>query len=370
MAQHDQIIDNGPGRSVRLDINAAVAALFSSSSGPVSPAVTVGGQPWFDTTDPVTPKLWIRDAANAAWLDLNKDFATDQYRGSPGDFTVTAANIGDFIQFTTAGTANLPSVASVVGRFWATISAQNGAVVIQPAPGENIDGGSSLTVPSGFTVELRNTGTEWRTSMVPVTLSKISTVIAQLPTVTPLVGDQIILLDSATGLMRGRASQQSIGNPPGTIITFGSPTPPTGYLTCNGAAISRTTYATLFASIATWWGTGDGSTTFNVPDFRGEFLRGFDGGRGVDVGRVFGSFQNEAFLSHGHSIYDPTHAHVAAGGYSFVVVVGGSGGQGDAGSGFSSVGSTDYRYTGIGVNAAGGNETRPRNKAPLFAIKF
>lgn len=370
MAQHDQIIDNGPGRSVRLDINAAVAALFSSSSGPVSPAVTVGGQPWYDTTDPVAPKLWIRDPANTIWLDINKDFDTDQYRGSPGDFTVTGANIGDFIQFTTAGTANLPAVASITPRFWATISAQNGAVVIQPAPGENIDGGASLTVPSGFTVELRNTGTDWRTSMVPVTLSKVSTVIAQLPVVTPLVGDQIILLDSATGQMRGRASQQSIGNPPGTILTFGSPTPPTGYLNCNGAAISRTTYATLFAAIGTWWGVGDNSTTFNVPDMRGEFMRGFDGGRGVDVGRVFGSFQGEMFLSHTHSLYDPSHAHAASGGYSFVVVVGGSGGQGNVGSGYSSVGSTDYRGTGQSVYATGGNETRPRNKAGLFCIKF
>lgn len=56
------------------------------------------------------------------------------------------------------------------------------------------------------------------------------------------------------------------GNPTGTIIIWSAPTPPEGYLVCNGAAISRTTYARLFNVIGTKWGAGDGSTTFNVPN--------------------------------------------------------------------------------------------------------
>jgi microcystin-dependent protein len=65
-----------------------------------------------------------------------------------------------------------------------------------------------------------------------------------------------------------------IVEPIGSIVLLASSTVPTGYLECNGAAISRTTYATLFAVLGTTWGAGDGSTTFNLPDLRGEFIKG------------------------------------------------------------------------------------------------
>jgi len=61
---------------------------------------------------------------------------------------------------------------------------------------------------------------------------------------------------------------------------------PDGWRACSGQAVSRTTYAALFAAIGTEYGVGDGSTTFDLPDLRGEFLRGWDNGRGVDSGRV------------------------------------------------------------------------------------
>lgn len=69
---------------------------------------------------------------------------------------------------------------------------------------------------------------------------------------------------------------------------------PAGWLIENGAAVSRTTYATLFAVIGVIYGAGDGATTFNLPDARGEFERGLDLGRGVDPGRVLGSGQGDA----------------------------------------------------------------------------
>ncbi|MCA1404705.1 phage tail protein [Ensifer sp. IC3342] len=67
MAQHDQVIDNGPGLAVRTDINAALAALFSSNSGAVEPAVKVAGQLWFNTS---SGQLQMRNAANTAWTSL------------------------------------------------------------------------------------------------------------------------------------------------------------------------------------------------------------------------------------------------------------------------------------------------------------
>ena len=91
--------------------------------------------------------------------------------------------------------------------------------------------------------------------------------------------------------------------PSGIIQTFGSVDAPNGWLKCEGQAVSRTTYASLFAAIGTTFGSGNGSTTFNLPDMRGYFARGFDAGAGVDPGRVFGSAQTDAFQGHWHN-YD------------------------------------------------------------------
>lgn len=79
--------------------------------------------------------------------------------------------------------------------------------------------------------------------------------------------------------------------PPGAVMAFARPSIPAGWLDCNGAAVSRVTYADLFAVIGTTYGAGNGSTTFNVPDLRAMFIRGIDGGRGTDrwTGRPFGT---------------------------------------------------------------------------------
>lgn len=83
----------------------------------------------------------------------------------------------------------------------------------------------------------------------------------------------------------------SSGIPSGMVMHFANSTAPTGWLECNGAAVSRTTYAALFSAVSTLYGAGDGSTTFNLPDLRGEFIRGWDNGKGTDSGRTIGSAQ-------------------------------------------------------------------------------
>lgn len=82
--------------------------------------------------------------------------------------------------------------------------------------------------------------------------------------------------------------------PSGAVAFFAGATAPAGWLKANGAAVSRTTYADLFRAIGTTYGAGNGSTTFNLPDLRGEFVRGFDDGRKVDSGRALGSAQSDA----------------------------------------------------------------------------
>ena len=139
--------------------------------------------------------------------------------------------------------------------------------------------------------------------------------------------------------------------PSGSIWTFPTAAVLSGYVECNGQALSRTTDATLFAGIGESYGVGDGSTTFNVPDLRGEFIRGFDSGKGVDVGREIASSQEDDFKSHNHAIdrqvRDSTHAYSTGANANY----------------------TAYPNL-VGTNATGGTETRPRNIAMMYCIKL
>lgn len=88
--------------------------------------------------------------------------------------------------------------------------------------------------------------------------------------------------------------------PPGVIAPYIAETAPSGWLNCNGAPVSRSTYATLFALIGTNFGNGDGSTTFNLPDFRGRFLRGKVGIPNV-TGSGTAASNNATFTAHGYT---------------------------------------------------------------------
>ena len=83
------------------------------------------------------------------------------------------------------------------------------------------------------------------------------------------------------------------GVPPGAIMDFAMNSAPAGWLACDGAAVSRTTYAALFAAIGTTWGAGNGSTTFNVPDTRGRF-RATAGTDGTSASKTFGQKLGDA----------------------------------------------------------------------------
>ena len=84
------------------------------------------------------------------------------------------------------------------------------------------------------------------------------------------------------------------GTNAGCVVWFAASAPPGGFLECNGAAVSRATYNLLFAAVGTTWGAGDGTSTFNVPDLRGYFIRAWADTGTIDSGRVFGSTQTDA----------------------------------------------------------------------------
>ncbi|MGN6535217.1 MAG: phage tail protein [Mesorhizobium sp.] len=95
---------------------------------------------------------------------------------------------------------------------------------------------------------------------------------------------------SQTATNAATVGQVQSAAPLGVVADFAGSTAPAGWLLCYGQAISRTTYAALFAVIGTTYGTGDGSTTFNVPDCRGRVSAGRDDMGGTDAGRLSGFF--------------------------------------------------------------------------------
>lgn len=187
----------------------------------------------------------------------------------------------------------------------------------------------------------------------------------------------------------------------GKSDSFYMASPPPGWVKANGAIVSRTDplYRGIFARIGTTFGAGNGSTTFALPDARGEFERGWDDGRGIDPGRAFGTVQTQSYQAHNHGVNDPTHAHsVYDPGHAHAVADPGhshglnreslsaptgsawriNGAGSSVGTGTSATGISIYAAatgigiygaaTGISIQNSGSTETRPRNMAVLKCI--
>ena len=183
--------------------------------------------------------------------------------------------------------------------------------------------------------------------------------------------------------------------PAGAVMFFAMKAAPVGWLPANGAAVSRTTYANLFAAIGTLYGAGDGNKTFNLPDLRGEFLRSWDSGRGVDGGRKFASFQDSQNLSHNHDGVTAESGWHTHNGWTSVngehshgvpISTNGSGNNFESNGGnverWGNTNATGNHNHSFETNASGnhthsfstsfngGNESRPRNIALLACIKI
>lgn len=172
------------------------------------------------------------------------------------------------------------------------------------------------------------------------------------------------------------ASSAGGGEPVGTIMAFAGASVPSGYLVCDGSAISRTNYAELFAAIAIAWGAGNGTTTFNLPDLRGRFLRGLDGGSGNDpdantrtasgilgnTGNNVGSLQLDTFATHQHEYFSNSPANA---GTPFNVW-----GNGPTMRIVKNNNGTSYTRNSSLTSPIGSTETRPKNAYVYYIIKY
>lgn len=183
---------------------------------------------------------------------------------------------------------------------------------------------------------------------------------------------------SGTVLISGTNLNQSL-TPSGSVISFAGFNAPVGWLKCNGSAVSRTTYSALFSVIGTQYGIGDGVTTFNLPELRGEFIRGLSDGRtGVDVNRILGSSQTDLLKKHKHitsnndcRAYNSVNG-TAQGVYNSWCDTGGVGNDINASLTGDGTHGIEY-YNNLTANTSigtVGDETRPRNIALLYIIKI
>ncbi len=222
---------NQSGSAFRGDLNNALAAIASNNSSSTDPSTTFANQWYVDTGDDT---LKIRNAANNAYVNVSA--------------------VGGI------GSANLGLALAASPTFSGT-STFSGNVLLS--------GTGTLDLPSGTTAQRPGSANN---GMIRYnsTLSRYE----------GYSGSEWIRLGGDT-------------TPAGTVIHTAASSAPDGYLKADGSAVSRTTYSDLFAAISTTYGSGNGSSTFNLPDLRGEFVRGLDDGRGVDTDRALGSAQTD-----------------------------------------------------------------------------
>ncbi len=165
--------------------------------------------------------------------------------------------------------------------------------------------------------------------------------------------------------------------PAGIIKIFAGPESilPEGYLICDGAAVNRTTYASLFTAIATRYGSGDGSTTFNIPDLRGRVPAGVDNMGGVAANRLTSTTMSpdgntlnasggsQLLQAHTHTLTDPGHVHA----YTTVGSSGAAGGAPNLQSGTAGA-NTASATTGITAASTGGGAGQ--NVQPTLLINY
>ena len=367
-------VDNAAGNVVRADINTILEAIRTNNSGGSDPQNPIKFMLYGDSSDSI---LKVYDGSN--------------FR-----------NIGD------VGQDNLGLLLKAGGTMTGALLADDSSGASTPAISFDGDPDTGIFRKGANTIGLSTAGTERAVidnngltvqaqgdlrladsdSSNWVALQAASAIGSNVTFTLPSAdgSDGQMLKTNGSGTLSFTTVQ---GVPVGAVFCLAVSAVPSGYLECAGGAVSRTTYAALFAVIATNYGAGNGSSTFNVPDLRGEFVRGYDHGRGVDSGRAIASSQSGHNNAHNHTVTVATdtksHYHNFPGDDQLDTFSGIAGWTTsydgtkayDANSQLSGTGKmwrtntkdTNHNHTATCDNT-GGNEARPRNVAMMYVIKY
>ena len=350
MSQHDYDIGNQAGSAFRTDLNQALVASAEMNSGSSQPAVMYKYQLWANESSNLVQQ---RNAGNSAWITIGTLGATNWGLAALASPTFTGTPLAPTASAGT-NTTQIATTAFVVSSYL-------------PLAGGTVTGNVTLNAQS----DIRFADAD---SSNYVALQAPATVAANLTLTLPAADGSSGQALTTNG--SGALSFATIGGVPiGAVFHFAASTAPPGFLPANGAAVSRTTFAALFAVTGTTFGSGDGSTTFNVPNLQGEFIRGWDTAGIVDASRAFGSAQSYAtakpqtttatrLLSDGTTTTLSAASNPSAIGFAR---------PSKSGEGVTA-GSIDSTDSGIEVDVInvviGDAETRPRNVALLACIKF
>ena len=374
----DYNIANASGASVRSDLNAVFDAIKTLNSGGSDPSNTAAFMPYVDTAD--SNNLKIRNAANNAFITVGSVDSANLGLLPRAGGTMTGAILAD----DSAG-ASAPAIAFDGDTDTGIFRVGANTMGFATAGVERVEiSDAGLDMSNGLPIRFQDSsGAPFVALKSPSSVS--SNVTFTLPGADGSNGQ--MLQTNGSGALSFTTVQ---GVPSGSVFCMAVATVPSGYLECNGAAVSRTTYSVLFAVIGTAYGTGNGSSTFNLPDLRGEFVRGFDNGKGTDSGRSIATSQGSQNAQHNHSASATSTAgahshslnyqrkHVEDTGTAAITDIRREGGDGDGGSqtftndttsGFMN-NATVSVSTSVSIANQGGNESRPRNVAMMYVIKI
>jgi microcystin-dependent protein len=184
----------------------------------------------------------------------------------------------------------------------------------------------------------------------------------------------VLPADPTTSLQAATKAYVDLGSPAGIIAPFAGTSAPSGWLACQGQAVSQTTYAALYAAIGATWNTGgEGAGNFRLPDLRGMFVRGTGtnatGSSSGAVGPSVGAYATDTYLNHSHTASQPAHSHT-------YTTPGSNQNGGAAGSSYTFTSNGGSTSTGtaqpaitVDTSTTGGTETKPKNYGVLYIIK-
>mgnify|MGYP003144377956 CR=1 FL=1 len=370
----DYNIANASGASVRSDLNAVFDAIKTLNSGSSDPSNTSAFMPYVDTAD--SNNLKIRNASNNGFTTVGSVDQANLGLLPKAGGTMTGQLLGD-----DGSAAGAPAFSfdndTDTGIFRSGANTMGFATAGVERVGISDSG---LDMSNGLPIRFQDSsGAPFVALKSPSSVS--SNVTFTLPGTDGTNGQ--VLQTNGSGAL---SFTTVAGVPTGAVFCMAVATVPSSYLECNGAAVSRNTYAALFAVIGTQYGAGNGSTTFNLPDLRGEFVRGFDNGKGTDSGRSIASSQSDQNKEHDHAAtssfsgvdhdhqYNISHVTTAA------VQLRTSGTADNrlslidtANHGNLHGTTADQSATGtVSTTVAndGGTEVRPRNIAMMYVIKI
>ena len=283
-------IANASGASVRSDINAVLEAIKTNNSGGTDPTNAESFMFYADTAD--SNNLKIRNAANNGFTTIG---SVDQ--ANLGLLPRSGGTMTGALRLDNSSSSSSPALSfdgdTDLGIFR---QASNKLGISVAGNLRFVFDDDGMIVKNGKAIRYDNAASTNNVSLkAPSSLS--SSITLTLP--SSIVNGGVLQTDGSGNLSFTLVQ----GVPTGSVFCMAVATVPSGYLECNGQSVSRTTYAALFAVIGTQYGSASGST-FKVPELRGEFIRGFDNGRGADSGRSIGSHQSNDNAQHTH-----THTH-------------------------------------------------------------